>query len=44
MGFVGGKVEPDEIDAYDFCPADEAILKEIKERSMDTGCLAGHET
>lgn len=25
-------ITPGEIDGYDFCPADEAILKEIKER------------
>ena len=42
--FVGGKVEPGEakdlrwitpgeIDSCDFCPADEAILKEIRERT-----------
>ena len=37
-------ITPDEIGSYGFCPADEAILKKIKERGMDTGCLAGHET
>ena len=25
-------ITPDEIDRYEFCPADEEILKEIKER------------
>lgn len=25
-------ITPDEIDSYDFCPADEAILKEIEKR------------
>lgn len=24
-------ITPEEIDAYDFCPADETILKEVKE-------------
>ena len=37
-------ITPDEIGSYGFCPADEAILKKRKERGMDTGCLAGHET
>lgn len=31
--FVVGKVEPGGIGSYDFCPADEAILKEIRERA-----------
>ena len=26
-------ITPDEIDSYDFCPADEAILKEITKRA-----------
>lgn len=26
-------ITPDEIDSYDFCPADEAILKEIAKRA-----------
>jgi len=29
--FVGGKTEPGEIPNYDFCPADEEILKKIIE-------------
>ena len=30
-------ITPDEIDAYDFCPADEAILARIKEAAENTG-------
>lgn len=33
-------ITPDEIDSYYFCPADEAIPKEI----VDIDCLTGHET
>ncbi len=28
-------ITPKEIDGYDFCPADEEILKEIKRKTLD---------
>lgn len=37
-------ITPGEIDSCDFCPADEALLKEIKERGKYIERLTGYET